>query len=97
MERLRDDKKSTCTGGTPQQLKIIEAAHNKGIKVIVTDYLEDSPGKRVADKAFNINIYDIEALMNICKEESVDGGVSCYIDPCQRPYGWLCPSLQETG
>lgn len=80
-------------GGTAQQKKIIEAAREIGVRTIVTDYLDDSPAKILADKKYNIDINDIDGLADLCLKEQVDGVITCYIDPCQRPYFELCERM----
>ena len=45
-------KRLLVLGGTPQQLKLVEAAHSLGAYVIVADWLETSPTKASADKAY---------------------------------------------
>lgn len=86
-------KKLLVLAGAHQHCKIVRAAHKLGVKVIVTDYLEDSPAKKLADKSYMYNITDIDEIVNMCKEEHVDGIISGYIDPCQRPYYEICDKL----
>lgn len=45
-------KKILILGGTAQQIKLVEAAKKMGVYTIVTDYLVDSPAKKVADEAW---------------------------------------------
>lgn len=42
-------KKILILGGTAQQIKLVEAAKKMGVYTIVTDYLVDSPAKKVVD------------------------------------------------
>ena len=56
-------------GGTAQQKKIIEAAREMGVRTIVTDNLDDSPAKILADKKYNIDINDIDGLADLCLKE----------------------------
>lgn len=92
MEKFKG-KKLLILGGAHMHTKLVKAAHELGAYVIVTDYLKDSPAKRVADKAYQINITDIDGIVKMCKEEKVDGVLSAYIDPCQRPYYKVCKEL----
>lgn len=80
-------------GGTAQQIKLIEAAKRKGYYTIVTDYLSDSLAKRMADKSYMYDINDIDGIVNMCKDENVQGVICGYIDPCQRPYQKICARL----
>lgn len=80
-------------GGTPQHLKLVEAARSMGARTIVVDCLNDSITKRAADQSYKIDIKDIDALVRMARKERVDGIVSAYIDPCQIPYFELCARL----
>lgn len=86
-------KKLLILGGTPQHCKLVRAAMEMGVYTIVTDYLPDSAAKKICDKAYAINIMDVDAIVQMCREEKVDGVISGYIDPCQRPYYQICEKL----
>lgn len=86
-------KRLLILGGAFQHIKLVKAAKELGVFTVVTDYLKDSPAKDIADKSCNIDIKDISALAELCKEEKIDGILHGYIDPCQRPYNQLCDLL----
>ena len=86
-------KRLLILGGTNQQKKLVEAASALGIYTIVTDFLEDSPAKKICDKAYDYDIKNIDQIVNMCKEEKVDGVITGYIDPCQIPYFEICKRL----
>ena len=86
-------KKILILGGTAQQIKLVEAAKKMGVYTIVTDYLVDSPAKKVADEAWMHNIKDVDQIVERCKQEQVNGVICGYIDPCQRPYQQICEAL----
>ncbi len=88
-----EGKKLLVLGGAHQHCKIIRAAKELGAYVIVTDYLENSPGKNLADKNYMFSITDVDDIVNMCREEQVDGVLHGYIDPCQRPYYEICSRL----
>lgn len=92
MENL-NGKKLLILGATPHQMKFVYAAKSLGIYTIATDYLKNSPAKKICDKAYNIDVKDIESLVKMCKYECIDGVICGYIDPCQRPYQKLCNML----
>ena len=48
-------KKLLLLGGVQPACEIVKEAHNMGVTVYVTDYLEDSPAKKYADKSFMVN------------------------------------------
>lgn len=60
-------------GGTSTAVNLIERAKEMGIYTIVTDYIPDSPGKKVADKHFDISTTDIDAIVELVKKEKIDG------------------------
>lgn len=80
-------------GGFAQVCDIVESAKRRGIHVIVTDYLEDSPAKRIADESYMISITDVDAIVELCKERGVDGVMNYCIDPGQKPYQKICEKL----
>lgn len=80
-------------GGTWQQVKLVEAAKRLGARVVVADYLEDSPAKAISDSAWLVDVKDVDGVVAMSFEEGVDGVVSGYIDPCQRPYQEICEAL----
>ena len=89
-------KKILILGGTAQQIKLVEAAKKMGVYTIVTDYLVDSPAKKVADEAWMLNIKDVDQIVERCKQEQVNGVICGYIDPCQRPYQQICDAVSYT-
>lgn len=88
-----DKKKILILGGANQHLKFIEAANRIGVYTIVTDYLRDSPCKKVCNEALMFNITDVEGIVAFCRENHVNGVVAGFLDPCQMPYAKICKEL----
>lgn len=88
-------KKLLILGSASVHVKLIKAAQEMGIYTITTDNVpyEDSPGKQVADEYWNFNVYDIQGIVNKAKNVGVDGVISGWLDPCQRPYFQICKEL----
>ena len=86
-------KKILILGGANLHCKLVKAAKEMGLYTIVTDYLPESPAKKIADKSLLLNIYDIDEIVAFCKQEKVDAVISTHIDPCQRPYYEICHKL----
>ena len=88
-------KKLLVLGGAFQHCKLVEAAHELGVTVIVTDYLplEQAPAKQLADKYYMNNITDIDDIVEFCRNEGVDGVIATSLDACQRPYQQICEKL----
>lgn len=82
-------------GGAFQHCKLVEAAKQLGIITYVTDYLpvEKAPAKQIADYYFMKNITDIDGIVEICKNEKIDGVISTSLDACQIPYFKVCNAL----
>ena len=78
-------KKLLVLAGAGPHSKVVESAKKMGIYTIVTDYLENSPAKLVADESLMNSITDVEELVQYCKENSVDGVLGFCIDPTQKP------------
>lgn len=86
-------KKLLILAGAAVHCKVVEAAKRMGIYTIVTDYLETSPAKELADEAWMLNITDVDGIVERCRKENVDGVLNFCIDPAQRPYQQICEKL----
>lgn len=86
-------KKLLILAGAGVHCKVVRAAKELGIYTIVADYLSDSPAKLIADEAWLYSITDVEAIVQRCKEEGVDGVLNFCIDPGQIPYQRICEEL----
>ncbi len=94
MNNLKN-KKLLILGGVYQHCKLVEAAHELGVTVIVDDYLplDQAPAKQMADKYYMHNIFDIDEIVQMCLEEKVDGVIATSLDACQKPYQQICQRL----
>ena len=88
-----EGKRLLVLAGAGVHVKLIKTAQEMGIYTIVSDNVPNSYAKKISDKAYDINIFDIDSLAELCTQEHIDGIVSCYIDPCQRPYNELCERM----
>ena len=79
--------------GAGTHVKVVKAAKEMGLYTIVTDYLTDSPAKRIADESWMYSITDVDAIVKRCKEVGVDGVLNFCIDPAQKPYQAICERL----
>lgn len=78
-------KKLLILAGANIHNKVVEAAKELGIYTIVTDYLEESPAKLIADESLMYNIYDVDSLVDWGRERHIDGVIGFCCDPTQRP------------
>lgn len=88
-------KKLLVIGGAYQHNKLVEAAHELGVIVYVVDYwpLEKAVAKQIADYHYEVDIFDINAILDICKKEKIDGAIAAYHDTCQIPYMEVCQKM----
>lgn len=93
MESLKG-KKLLILAGAGVHSKVVREAKKMGIYTIVTDYLEDSPAKLIADEAWMNSITDVDGIVEKCKKEKVDGVLNFCIDPAQKPYQQICEKLK---
>lgn len=98
MEQKTDSlagKKLLILGGAVLHCELINTAKRLGVETYVTDYLpaDRSPAKQIADHAWDLNITAVDAIVERCCEEKIDGVLNLYYDPCQRPYQAICEKL----
>lgn len=73
-------KKLLVLGGIAMIMELVENARSRGAYVIVADYYENSPAKRIADEAWLISTADTDALAKKCIACGVDGVISGFDD-----------------
>lgn len=73
-------KKLLVLGGVAMICELVQNAQSRGAYVIVTDFYEDSPAKKIADEAWRISTADIEKLAERCQAAGVDGVISAFDD-----------------
>lgn len=73
-------KRLLILGGIRPMCEAVEYAKEMGIYTMVTDYLEDSPAKKIADQSFMVSTMDVDALEELCKAEHVDGVFAAFMD-----------------
>ncbi len=88
-------KKLLILCGNVVHVKVVEAAKRMGVYTVVTDGLplEDAPAKQIADEALYINVLDVDALVEYCKENKIDGVINFCNDIGQRPHQQICEKL----
>lgn len=92
VENLKN-KKLLILAGAGVHCKVVRTAKELGIYTIVTDYLEDSPAKAIADESWMYSVTDVDKIVQRCKEEKIDGVLNFCIDPAQIPYQQICEKL----
>jgi len=87
------NKKILILGANPETIPLIETAKSLGVYVIVTDFNENAPAKKYADKSFNVDGLDISGLINLCISEKIDGVIVGVADRLILPYFEVCDAL----
>ena len=90
-------KKILILGGGIAQLGLIDAAKKLGLEVIVVGIEGNYPGYKLADKVFNEDIFDKEAVLKIAKDENVSGITMCCTDFGLQTLGFLNDNLGLSG
>ena len=91
---MNHKKKLLILGGTSISREIVYAAHELGLDVYVTDYLEDSPCKAIAEKSFMVSCTDVDAVCQLIKEEGIDGVIMGYADVLMSSYVKICQKAE---
>ena len=89
-------KRLLIMGGMRFSCEIVKTAREMGIYTIVADYnkIEDSPGKQIADKAVDISVLDVEAMVSYIKNNAIDGVFVGFNDMLLPYYAEIC---EKTG
>ena len=74
-------KKLLLLGGSAQQIIAITTAKKLGYFTILCDYLTDNPGQHKADKFYLISTTDKKAVLEVAKNEQIDGILAYASDP----------------
>lgn len=80
-------------GGVSPACEVINEAHRYGVVVYETDYLTDSPAKKVVDKSFMTSFTDVDAVVDLCRKEGVDGVFTGYTDSLLPYAEKICKKL----
>ena len=85
-------KKVLILGGGFLHKQLAEAARKMGVITYVTDPDDaaHSPAKLIADKYYDIDIYDIERIVELCRSEKIDGAIVGYYHAPYEPYIEIC-------
>lgn len=80
-------------GGAMHQTPVILKAKEKGIFTILCDYLPDNPGRNVADRYYCISTIDRERVLEVAREEQIDGILAYASDPAARTAAYVAEAL----
>ncbi|MCC8073653.1 MAG: ATP-grasp domain-containing protein [Clostridiales bacterium] len=90
-------KKLLILGAGIYQVPLIKKAKEMGIYTIVVSIPGNYPGFKIADKIYYENTVDYEAVLQIAKEEKIDGIVTTGTDVAIITVGYVCDKLGLKG
>jgi len=86
-------KKILLLGGSIQQIPAIEYANKQGYYTVLCDYLSDNPGQNFAKKFYCVSTTDKDAILEVAKNEKVDGVVAYASDPAAPTAAYVAEKL----
>ena len=90
-------KRVLMLGGSHFQVPAIKYARRAGYYVITADYLPQNPGHKFADKYCNVSTVDQHAILDLAKQEHIDGIISYASDPGAPTAAFVAAKLDLPG
>lgn len=88
-----EGKRLLILGANPETVSLVKRAKELGVYTIVTDYDPNAYAKQFADKAYNVDAMDLEALVELAGKEKVDGVAVGVAEALLPTYCRLCEIL----
>lgn len=88
-----EGRKLLVLGGFATACDIVKEAHKMGAFVYVADYNPNVPAKDIADEFVEISATDIDAIIDFCKKEHIDGVTTGFVDILLEPCYQVCKKL----
>ncbi len=86
-------KKILLLGGSSQQVIAIQTAKRLGLYTVLCDYLPDNPGQYHADKFYLVSTTDKEAVLEVARQERVNGVLAYASDPAAPTAAYVAEKL----
>lgn len=80
-----EGKRLLILGGFNLACVIVRHAQALGAYVVVADYNENAMAKDIADKFALVSATDVDALVELCKKEKIDGITTGFVDLLLEP------------
>ena len=90
-------QKILLLGGSAQQIIAIETAKRLGYYTVLCDYLTDNPGQYHADRFYLASTTDKERILQIAREEKIDGVLAYASDPAAPTAAYVAEALGLPG
>lgn len=88
-----EGKRLLILGGFNLACVIVRHAQAMGAYVIVADYNENALAKDIADKFALVSATDVDALVDLCIKERIDGVTTGFVDILLQPCYEVCQRL----
>ena len=88
-----EGKRLLILGGFNLACVIVRHAQALGAYVVVADYNENAMAKGIADKFALVSATDVDALVELCKKEKIDGITTGFVDILLKPCYEVCKQL----
>lgn len=89
-------KKLLILGGAEAQVPIIHAAKKEGYYVILCDWTTTNPGIKYADRHYQVDTLDRDAVIKVAVEEKIDGVIS-NSEPAMLNVSYIAKELHLRG
>lgn len=86
-------KKILILGSMPDFEALTKTCNDCGYETIVCDAYKEGPAKKIASKYYDVDVFDLETLVAICKENNVKGVVTGFSDLLMEAYVALCERM----
>ena len=87
------NKKLLILGGNPETIPLVLVAQKMGVEVYLTDDNPNSAAKKFANQSFNVNGLNVEGIIQLAVNESVDGVLVGVADILVKSYVKVCDAL----
>lgn len=90
-------KKALILGAGVYQVPLIQKAKERGLFTIVASRIGNYPGFALADKSYDVNTTDLQAIVEVARNEKVDCVVTTGTDVAMQALGAVCDQLGLPG
>lgn len=86
MNRNLFGKKLLLLGGMLRSTYLVKQAQKLGVYVVVADDSKISPAKEIANEAVMMDVTDVNAIVDYCKNNNIEGIITAHTDLLLKPY-----------
>jgi biotin carboxylase len=90
-------KKILILPATHFQFSVIEYAKSKGYYVVTSDNRPENPGHALADASYDVSTTNLDGILEVAKEENVDGVLAYASDPAAPAAAYAAEKLGLPG